>query len=92
VDERAAEAELLLHAAGQLAGWPMREGRQPRRLEERGDAALALGAAVAEQAPEEIDVLEHRQRRIQVLSQALRHVGDARERVAAVAPVGHVAA
>ena len=42
------------------------EGRQAGRLQQVGDAPLALGAAVAEQAAEEVDVLEHRERRIEV--------------------------
>ena len=53
-------------------------GARPVLVEQLGDAALALAAVVAEQAAEEVDVLEHRQRRVEVLAQALRHVGDAR--------------
>ncbi|MCY1451759.1 hypothetical protein D9M71_686400 [compost metagenome] len=47
---------------------------------------------MAEQAAEEVDVLEYRQRRIQVLAQPLRHIGDARTNCAAVRPAAHVAA
>ena len=50
VDQRAAQAELLLHAAGELAGRAVGEGRQAGGLQQLGDAAFALGAAVAEQA------------------------------------------
>ena len=53
---------------------------------------LALGAALAEQPGEEVGVLEDRQRRVEVLAQALRHVGDARAGRPAKARVGHVAA
>ena len=92
VDQRAAQAQLLLHAPGELPGGPAGEGRQPRGLQQGGDPPLALQAAVPEQPPEEVDVLEHRQRRVQVLAQPLRHVGDPRAHPAAVARVGHVAA
>ncbi len=78
MDQRAAQAELLLHAAGQLAGRPLGEAGEAGALEQCGDPALALGAVLAEQAAEEVDILEDRKRRIEVLAQALRHVGDAR--------------
>ncbi len=45
-----------------------------------------------EQTAEEVEVLEHRERRIEVAPQALRHVGDARADPAAMARIGHVAA
>ena len=86
------QAELLLHAAGQLAGRPVGEAPQPDTVQQLGDAALGLGPALAEQPGEEVGVLEDRQRRVEVLAQALRHVGDARAGVPAKAGVGHVAA
>ena len=43
VDQRAAQTELLLHAAGQLAGRPVGEASQPDTVQQLGDAALALG-------------------------------------------------
>ena len=45
-----------------------------------------------EQAPEEVEVLEYRECRIEVPSQALRHVGDTRADSAAMARIGHIAA
>ena len=65
---------------------------QPDTVQQLGDAAVALGAALAEQPGEEVGVLEDRQRRVEVLAQALRHVGDARAGRPAKARVGHVAA
>ncbi|MCY1417919.1 hypothetical protein D9M71_334650 [compost metagenome] len=92
VDQRAAQPELLLHAAGQLARRPLGEGREAGAVQQVGDAPLALGLLVAEQAAEEVDVLEHRQRRVEILAQPLRHVGDARADPAAVRRAAHVAA
>ena len=40
VDQSAAQAELLLHAAGQLAGRPVGEASQPDTVQQLGDAAL----------------------------------------------------
>ncbi len=91
VDQRAAQPELLLHAAGQLARRTLGERRQPGALQQVGDAPLALGLVVAEQPTEEVDVLEHRERRVEVLAQPLGHVGDARADRPAVAAVAHVA-
>ena len=92
VDERAAQPQLLLHAAGELSGRAVGEGGKARGLEQLADAALALGPGMAEEAAEELDVLEDRQRRVEVAAEALRHVGDGRAGLAAVAAVGHVAA
>ena len=92
MDQRADQAELLLHAAGQLAGRPVGEASQPDAVQQFGDAALGLGAAEAEQPGEKVGVLEDRQRRVEVLAQTLRHVGDARAGLPAEAGVGHVAA
>ena len=77
VDERAAEAELLLHAAGELAGRTRFELLHGRRGQKLGDARATLFGALAEQAAEEVDVLEHAQRRVEVAAEALRHIGDA---------------
>ncbi len=91
VDQRTAEPELLLHAAGELARRPVRERRQARAPQEVGDAALALPSVVAEELAEEIDVLEDGERRIEVLAEPLRHVGDPRIRRLAMLLVGDVA-
>jgi hypothetical protein len=60
-------------------------------VQQIGHAGLALGRGVAEQAAEEVHVLCHGQGGIQVLAQALRHVGNARAHVTAVRGLGHVA-
>ena len=46
------------------------EGRQARAAGQLGDAPAALGGVLAEQSAEELEVLEHRQRRVEVLAQA----------------------
>ena len=91
VDQRAAEAELLLHATGQLARRALDEGCQPCAAGQLGDAPVALVGSPAEQPAKEFEVLEHRQRWVEVLAQALRHVGDARAHRATVAGIAHVA-
>ena len=64
VDQRAAKAQLLLHAAGELAGRPGLELLHGGCGQELGDAGSPFLRALSEQAAEEIDVLEHAQRRI----------------------------
>ena len=91
VDQRAAQAQLLLHAAGQLARRTLAEGRHTGAAQQVVDASLAFGSVLTEQATEEIQVLEHRQRRVEVLAQALRHVGDMRADIAPMTGIGHVA-
>ena len=90
VDERAAEAELLLHAAGKLAGGARLELLHGRGGEKFGDARAPLLGALPEQAAEEVDVLEHAQRRIEIAPEALRHIGDAAPDLPEVALVGDV--
>jgi len=91
VDQRAAQPQLLLHAARQLAGRALGEGRQTGAVGQIGDALAALFGILAEQAAEEIQVLEHGEGRVEILAQPLGHVGDARADPAAMAFVGHVA-
>src|SRR6185437_6149820 len=75
--EGAAEAELLLHAAGKLAGGTRFELLETRRRKQLVDLGATLGRGQPEQSAEEIDVLEHGERRVEVAAEALRHVGDA---------------
>ncbi len=91
VDQRAAQRQLLLHAARQLAGRPVGKGIETGRGEQLFDALFALGFGLAEQAAEEVEVLEHGQGRVQVAPEALRHVGDAGQARAAMLRVAHVA-
>ncbi len=68
------------------------EGPEAGRPGQRLDAALALGAAMAEELAEEADVLGDGKRRVEVLAEPLRHVGDAGAGLLPVPRVGHVAA
>ncbi len=92
VDQRAAEADLLFHAAGKFSGRAVRERSKSRSLQQVGDTTLPFFPVLAEQAPEEIDVFEYRKRGVKVLAKALRHVGDPRAGAVAVPRVGNVAA
>ena len=78
VDQRAAQPELLPHAAGELPCRPIGERRQASAVEQLGDAPVALVARLAEQAAEELDVLADAEVGIEVLAEPLRHIGDAR--------------
>ena len=77
VDEGAAEAQLLLHAAGKLAGGTRLELLHARRGEKLGDLGATLGRRQSEQSAKKVDVLEDGERRIEVAAEALRHIGDA---------------
>ncbi|MFK4403300.1 hypothetical protein ABH991_000334 [Bradyrhizobium ottawaense] len=92
VDQGAAQADLLLHAAGEFCRRPVGEGREPGVAQQAGDPPVPLGLVVSEQAAEEVDVLEHRQCRIQILAEPLRHIGDVGAHVAAMARACHIAA
>ena len=92
VDQAAAQPELLPHPARKLLGRAVGERREAGAGEQFGDLSIARLFRMAEQAPEELDVLAHAEVGIEVLSQALRHVGDARTDVGAVVGVAHVAA
>ena len=92
VHQRAAETELLLHAAGKLAGRPVGKRREPGRREQPS-APLGESARIeAEKIGEEVDVLGDGKGRIEVAAEALRHKGDARADLASVPAVAHVAA
>src|SRR5581483_6418122 len=61
----AAETDLLLHAARELAARTVAERVKARGFQQLLDAGATLGHALAEQAAEEIDVVEHAERRIE---------------------------
>src|SRR5208337_1658445 len=90
VDQRAAQAQLLLHAAGELASRPGLELLHGGGGEEFGNALPAFLRALAEQPTEEIDVLEHAQRRIEIAAEPLRHIGDTSAHLPQAAPVSYV--
>ena len=92
VDQGAAEAHLLLHAAGELAGGAVGERPQARGVEQGADAAGTLSVGHAEEPGEEVDVLEDAELEVEVLAQALGHEGNARAGGVAVGGLGHVAA
>jgi len=92
MDECTAQSQFLLHTAGKLARGAVCEGSQAGTGQQLLDAPLPLFTRLAEQAAEEIDVLEHRQGHVEVAPQPLGHVGDARAHDATVAAVAHVAA
>src|SRR5581483_270690 len=88
----AAQAELLPHAARQLAGGPVAERLEAGGGQQLADAPAALSPAVAEQAREEVDVFPRREIGVQILAQALRHEGDARADPPAMTAGPHAAA
>ncbi|MNF53637.1 hypothetical protein D3C84_350370 [compost metagenome] len=85
MDQRAAQAQLLFHAAGQLACRALGELQQVGGEQQIVHALLAVGFRQAEQRGKELDVFADRQLGIQVAAQALGHEGDARIQRVAVA-------
>ena len=75
VDEGAGEAELLLHAARELAGEAVAERAEVREREEPLEARRALGSRHPVEVGVEAEVLLDRE--VGVEAEALRHVGDA---------------
>src|SRR5690606_15888055 len=92
VNERAAEAELLPHAARELARGPVEERREAGAFGELRDTALSFFPVVPEKPAEEVDVFVDGKRRVEILSETLGHVGDARPDAPAMARIGDVAA
>ena len=90
VDKGAAEAQLLLHAAGKLACGTRFELLQARRRKKLVDLGATLRRRQSEQSAEEIDVLEDGERRVEVAAEALRHIGDAATHLAQGLLVGDV--
>ena len=91
VHQCAAEADLLFHAARQLAGRAIRERAEAGGVEQFLDLRRARCSGKTEEPRHEVDVLLDAQLEIKVLAEALRHIGDARTSVAPVAGVGHIA-
>src|SRR6476646_7425116 len=78
VDQRTAQRNLLLHAAGELAGRPIGERIEARAAQEVIDTGLAFGGLLTEQSGNEVQVLEHAEGGVKIAAEALRHVRDAR--------------
>ncbi len=91
VDQGAAEPQFLFHAAGELTGGTTGKRPQAGCLQQLIDAPFTLLTALAEQTGKKIDILEHRQRRIEIPAQSLGHVGHLWANRLAMAPVGHAA-
>ena len=92
VDQGAAQAQLLLHAPGELAGGAVAEFQQAGGLQQAINLLPTGRAAKAEEVGEEGEVLVHRQAVVEVAAEALGHVGNARGGAGTHAVAGHVAA
>src|SRR5208337_2625720 len=86
------KAELLPHPAGKLLGGPVRESRKAGAAQQLRYAPIPLAGGLAEEAAEELDILADAKVRIEVLAEALRHVGNARAYRGAMGFRAHVAA
>ncbi len=91
VNQRAAQPQLLLHAARELAGRAIGKAFKPGALHQIVDPPLAFGGVLAKQATEKIQIFEDGQGGVQVLAQALRHVGNARANLTSMLGTGHIA-
>ena len=92
MDQRAAQAELLPHAAGQLLRLSIGKRRKSGALQQLGDPPLPFGTRLAEQPRKELYILGDAELRIKVFAQTLRHIGDVRAHRVAVCGVHHVPA
>ena len=92
VDQRAAQAELLLHPAGQLACRAREKSSQAGASGQIINAPAAFGGGMPEEPREKLQVLLDRQCGVEVLAQALRHVGDPGANFFPVPRARHVAA
>ena len=92
MDQCTAEAEFLFHAAGELARRASEKRPEPGGLGQGLDAARPFATILPEQPSEEVEVFGHRERRIEVSSQTLGHIGDTRAECAPMARIGHIAA
>ena len=91
MDQRAAQAQLLLHAARQLARRTFKERMKPGRAGQAINASGPVRTAEPEQFAEEVEILAHRKIMVQVPPQTLRHESNAPAHARAVAGIVHVA-
>ncbi len=75
MDQSAAESELLLHAARELARRPVREGIEPGGAQQPVHPPTPLGRVMAIEPGKEIEILRDAQFHVEVLAQPLRHIG-----------------
>ena len=92
VHQRAAQTQLLLHPARELACRPVGKRRKAGRLHQPRNLPRTLLPVQTKQPRVEIDILIHRQGRIQVAPQPLRHKGDAVRQIPPHVLVRHIAA
>ncbi len=92
VNERAAQTELLLHAARQLSGRPIEKGEQTGRGRQTARARVTLRRGQTEEGSEEAQVLADADLLIEVLAESLRHIGNARADGTAMPRIAHAAA
>src|SRR5208337_3034435 len=92
MNEAAAKAELLSHAAGQLFRQAIGERRKAGAVEKLGDSLVPLGWRLPEQAAKKLDVLADREIGVEVLAQSLRHEGDACANREPMGSIRHVSA
>ena len=76
VHQRAAEADFLLHAARELAAGSIRKWVEPGGFQKLVDARVPFGRTLAKQPAEEVDVVEDAERRIEIATEPLGHVGN----------------
>ena len=91
MNEGTANPELLTHTSGQIFGGSVAEGGKAGAGKELRDALVALGATLAEQPPEKLDVLVNAQVRIKISTEALRHKSDAWADASAMRSATHIA-
>ncbi len=92
MDQRRAQPDLLLHAARELPGRPVRERIEPGGLQQQADPGAAFRGGEPEEPGEEVDVLEDAELEVEVFSQALRHVRDERANGVAMVDAGDISA
>ena len=92
MNQGAAQAQLLFHPPGELAGEPLGEGGQPDRLQQRRPPLPQVVGRHAEQSREAIDAFAHREAGVEVAAEALRQIGQARAHPPARRRIGHVGA
>ncbi len=90
MDQRAAQPELLLHSPRKLACRPIHKRRQAGGSGQRRDAPVPFAPVMTEQARKEREVFGDRQRRIEIASQSLRHIGDPRQHPASRGSIAHI--
>ena len=92
VHQRATQTQLLLHPARELARRPVGKRREAGRLHQPRNLPRTFLPVQTKQPRVEVDILIHRQGRIQVAPQTLRHKGDAVRQIPPHVLVRHIAA